>query len=141
MVLSCIKNSWQYWRTLRDSFLSQHIIFRYCNIKKPKTSNHKKCMQMKNIWLVCRQLQYSVNLYSFQLLLWSLFAFLKVALWFHFSENGPFANTNTIWTSSTVYILVTRDSVYHSYHVFFKWSKCKQAQTSHEKEAEACVLT
>ena len=25
----------------------------------------------------------------FQLLLWSLFAFLKMALWFHFSENGP----------------------------------------------------
>ena len=26
----------------------------------------------------------------FQLLLWSSFAFLKTALWFHFSENGPF---------------------------------------------------
>ena len=30
MVLSCIKNSWQYWRPLPDSvmtFLSQYIIF------------------------------------------------------------------------------------------------------------------
>ena len=25
----------------------------------------------------------------FQLLLWSLFTFLKMAIWFHFSENGP----------------------------------------------------
>ena len=25
----------------------------------------------------------------FQLLLWSLFAFLKMEIWFHFSENGP----------------------------------------------------
>ena len=25
----------------------------------------------------------------FQLLLWSLFAFLKMAIWFHFSGNGP----------------------------------------------------
>ena len=26
------------------TFLSQHIIFRYCNMKKTKTSSHKKCM-------------------------------------------------------------------------------------------------
>ena len=45
--LSCIKSIWQYWRPLPDSFmlfLSQHIIFWYYNMKKSKTSNHKKCM-------------------------------------------------------------------------------------------------
>ena len=31
----------------------------------------------------------------FQLLLWSLFAFLEMALWFHFSDNGPDAEDNT----------------------------------------------
>ena len=43
---------------------------------------------MKNFWLVCKKLRRSINIYShFQLVWWSLFAFLKVAIWFHFSEN------------------------------------------------------
>ena len=80
MVLSCIKNSWQYWRTLPDSvmtFLSQHIILWYCNMKRSKTS----------IWLICKNYNTLSIFTLFGLLLWNLFTFLKRALWFHFSEN------------------------------------------------------
>ena len=48
MVLTYIKNSLQHQRPLLDSFmtfLAEHIIFWYCNMKKSKTSNHKKYMQ------------------------------------------------------------------------------------------------
>ena len=46
---------------------------------------------MKNIWLVCKKLRSSNNVLTlFQVLLLSLFAFLKMAIWIHIFENDPF---------------------------------------------------
>ena len=68
MVVSCSKNSWQYWRPLPDSamtFLSQHIIFWYCNMKSQKPLITKNACKMKNIRSVCKKLQISINVYFF----------------------------------------------------------------------------
>ena len=46
------------------TFLTQHIIFWYYNKKKSKISNHKNCIKMKNIWLVCKKVS-SINVCSF----------------------------------------------------------------------------
>ena len=81
MVLSCTKNSWQYWRPLLDS-----LCF-YLNIKFSDTATWKSqkplitknACTMKNIWLACKTLQYSINFYSFST------AFLKFIC---ISENG-----------------------------------------------------
>ena len=81
MVLSCIKNRWQCFRSLPHSvmtFSSQHITFWYCNMKKSKTSNHKNACKMKNIWLVCKKLQYSINFYSFSTTFLKYICFLEM---------------------------------------------------------------
>ena len=69
MVLTCIENSLQYWRPIPDSFatfLAEHIIFWYCNMKKSKSSNHKICAcKIKNIWLVYQKIRSSISDYSF----------------------------------------------------------------------------
>ena len=65
----CMKNSWQYWKPLPDSFmtfLAQHIIFWYCNLRKyQKPLITKTACKMKNIWLICKKVRSSTNVYSF----------------------------------------------------------------------------
>ena len=48
----------------------------------------------------------------FQLLLWSLYAFLKMAIWFQFSENGSIilnrgGSKNAAW-SNIEFLMITR---------------------------------
>ena len=64
LVLKIVANT---WRLPPDSvmFLSLHIIFWYCNMKRQKPLIKKNACKMKNIWLVCKKLQYSINFYSF----------------------------------------------------------------------------
>ena len=97
MVLSCIKNSWQYWKPLPNSvmtFLSQHIIFGYCNKKKSKPLITQNACKMKNIWLVCKKLQYSINFYSFST------TFVKFICIF---ENGSLVLLFWEWPSKVIY--------------------------------------
>ena len=84
MVLTFIKNSLQYQRPLLDSFMTflvEHIIFWYCNMKKSKTSNHKKIYAKPKIYMQNQKY---------------LFPFLKMAIWFYFSENGPFTKFQSV---------------------------------------------
>ena len=46
---------------------------------------------MKNIYWYVKNLEVLSMITPLQLLLRSSFAFLEMALWFHFSENGPTA--------------------------------------------------
>ena len=77
------------------TFLSQHIIFWHCNMKRSKTSNQKKACKMKNIWLVCKKLQYSIDFYSFSTTLAKFICSFENGSLVSLPENSPYKLFNS----------------------------------------------